>query len=168
MSLTPTQISRYARHIVLREIGGPGQNALLNANIALVGAGGLGGPAGLYLAAAGIGRITLIDDDTVDLSNLQRQVQFASSDIDAPKAQTMATRLEGQNPDCAVIVQSTRLTSENAVDLLRGHDVILDGTDSFKTRFAVNAASQDLGIPLVSGALGRFDMQLGVFNAVAP
>ena len=165
MALTPSQIDRYARHLTLREIGGAGQNALLAARVAIIGAGGLGGPAGLYLAAAGGGHITLIDDDVVDASNLQRQVQFNPADIGAGKAQVMGARLEVLNPDCHVQAVSARLTEENAKDLLRGHDVILDGTDSFAARFDVNAASYGLGIPLVSGALGRFDLQLGVFNA---
>lgn len=167
MALSPDQISRYARHLTLREIGGPGQNALLAANVAIVGAGGLGGPAGLYLAAAGVGRVTLIDDDIVEASNLQRQVQFIHTDIGMGKAKIMGDTLEDLNPDCHVTRQSRRLTDGNAADLLRGHDVILDGTDSFEARFAINAASRELGIPLVSGALGRFDLQLGVFNATA-
>ena len=165
MALTPSQIDRYARHLTLREIGGPGQNALLAARVAIIGAGGLGGPAGLYLAAAGVGHVTLIDDDTVDASNLQRQIQFTALDIDAGKAQVMGDRLEALNPDCRVTRVTKRLTPDNADDLLRGHDVILDGTDSFKARFAINAASRAMQIPLVSGALGRFDLQLGVFNA---
>ena len=123
-----------------------------------------GGPAGLYLAAAGIGHITLIDDDTVDASNLQRQIQFIPTDIDAGKADVMGGRLEALNPDCRVSRVNARLTAENAKSLLGGHDVILDGTDSFASRFAVNAASRALGIALVSGALGRFDVQLAVFN----
>ena len=167
MALTPSQIDRYARHLTLREIGGAGQNTLLAARVAIIGAGGLGGPAGLYLAAAGVGHITLIDDDVVDASNLQRQIQFTPADIGTGKAQIMATRLETLNPDCRVRPVATRLTAENAETLLTGHDVILDGTDSFTSRFAVNAASHALGIPLVSGALGRFDLQLGVFNAAA-
>jgi len=143
MSLSPTQINRYARHLTLREIGGP---------------------AGLYLAAAGVGRVTLIDDDVVDASNLQRQVQFSSADVGADKAQAMGARLGALNPDCKVTPVKARLTAETAAQLLGGHDVILDGTDNFEARFAINAASRDLGIPLVSGALGRFDLQLGVFN----
>jgi len=165
MALNPSQISRYARHLTLREIGGPGQNALLSSNVAIVGAGGLGGPAGLYLAAAGVGRITLIDDDIVEASNLQRQVQFIHTDIGMGKAQIMGDTLEDLNPDCHVTRQPIRLSAENATALLRDHDVILDGTDSFKARFNINAAARKLGIPLVSGALGRFDLQLSVFNA---
>lgn len=165
MALSLSQIDRYARHLTLREIGGAGQNALLAARVAIVGAGGLGGPAGLYLAAAGVGHITLIDDDVVEASNLQRQIQFTPKDLGAGKAQVMGERLEDLNTDCRVTRVAERLTSDNAADLLRGHDVILDGTDSFAARFAINAASYDLKIPLVSGALGRFDLQLGVFNA---
>jgi molybdopterin/thiamine biosynthesis adenylyltransferase len=164
MALSPSQIDRYARHLTLREIGGPGQNALLNAKVAIVGAGGLGGSAGLYLAAAGVGHITLIDDDIVEASNLQRQVQFIHTDVGMPKVKVMAETLEDLNPDCHVAQKTTRLRENNALELLRGHDVILDGTDSFKTRFTVNAASRTLAVPLVSAALGRFDMQLGVFN----
>jgi len=164
MPLNASQISRYARHLTLKEIGGPGQNALLAANVAIVGAGGLGGPAGLYLAAAGVGRLTIIDDDVVEASNLQRQVQFIHTDIGMGKAQIMADTLEDLNPDCRVTRQNIRLTDENAAALIGGHDVVLDGTDSFKARFAINAASRALGISLVSGALGRFDLQVGVFN----
>lgn len=165
MALSPSQISRYARHLTLKEIGGPGQNALLGANVAIIGAGGLGGPAGLYLAAAGVGRVTIIDDDDVETSNLQRQVQFNHSDVGLGKAQIMGDTLEDLNPDCVVMRRNIRLTDNNAAELLSGHDVVLDGTDSFAARFAINAASRALGIPLVSGALGRFDLQLGVFNA---
>ncbi len=164
MPLTPNQIQRYARHIVLREIGGPGQNALLAANVAVIGAGGLGGPAAMYLAAAGVGRLTIIDDDAVEISNLQRQIQFADTDIGKDKSQTLADRLHSQNPDCDVSVHNLRLTEENAKTRLASHDVILDGTDNFATRLTVNKVSQARGIPLVSGALGRFDMQLGIFN----
>ena len=167
MALNPDKISRYARHLTLREIGGAGQNALLAANVAIIGAGGLGGPAGLYLAAAGVGRVTLIDDDVVDASNLQRQVQFRPEDIGKGKAQIMGDALEALNPDCAAARVQARLTPETAEAMLSGHDVILDGTDNFAARFAINAASRALGIPLVSGALGRFDLQLGVFNAQA-
>ena len=167
MALTPDQIERYARHLTLREVGGAGQNALLAADVAIIGAGGLGGPAGLYLAAAGIGRITLIDDDVIETSNLQRQIQFVPSDIGASKASVMADRLESLNQDCQVSVVSDRLTSENGETILASHDVILDGTDNFKSRFTINAISRKLGIPLISGALGRFDLQIGLFNAGA-
>ncbi len=164
MALTPEQTARYARHIVLREIGGGGQNALLSAKVAIIGAGGLGGPAGLYLAAAGIGEVTLIDDDVVELSNLQRQIQFTDDDIDKDKSEAMAQRLSARAPHTKITTHQLRLTSENATTLLQDHDVILDGTDNFATRLGINKAARALGIPLISGAIGRFEMQLGVFN----
>ncbi|MEE9347171.1 MAG: molybdopterin-synthase adenylyltransferase MoeB [Robiginitomaculum sp.] len=162
--MTPEQVKRYGRHIVLREIGGAGQADLLAARIAIVGAGGLGGPAGLYLAAAGIGHITLIDDDIVEISNLQRQVQFDSADIGKAKASVMAGRLMALNPDVSVTAHKARLTRGNAQDLLSNHDIILDGTDSFESRFAVNGAALALKTPLVSGALGRFNGQVAAFD----
>lgn len=161
--MTPDQIERYARHIMLKDIGGPGQQALLKARVAIVGVGGLGGPAGLYLAAAGIGQITLIDDDDVDVSNLQRQIQFVNGDIAVPKTQSMKSRLVAMNPDVNVHSMTERLTMENAEDLLENHDLVLDGTDSFQTRFLVNKTALKLGIPLVSGAIGRFDGQVALF-----
>ncbi|MBC6403191.1 MAG: molybdopterin-synthase adenylyltransferase MoeB [Hyphomonadaceae bacterium] len=161
--MTPDDITRYARHLVLREIGGPGQRALLDSHVVIVGAGGLGGPAGLYLAAAGIGHITVIDDDVVEASNLQRQVQFIHTDIGMGKAEVMADTLGNLNPGIKVIAGDLRLKTDNARELLKNHDVILDGTDSFETRFDTNGAALALGIPLVSGALGRFDGQVGVY-----
>jgi len=161
--VTPDYVNRYARHLVLKEIGGAGQQALSAAKVAIVGAGGLGGPAGLYLAAAGIGHITIIDDDVVELSNLQRQVQFAASDIGSEKATVMATTLIDINPEIKTKSYTARLTQVNAQDLLKGYDIILDGVDDFETRFAINNAALALKTPLVSGALGRFDGQLSVF-----
>ena len=162
------QIERYARHIVLKEVGGQGQAALLEARIAIVGAGGLGGPAGLYLAAAGAGHMTLIDDDAVDSSNLQRQVQFTHSDIGMGKARAMADTLADLNPGVSTKIYETRLTPDNAQGLLAGHDVVLDGTDSFEARFAVNAACLAQQIPLVSGALGRWNGQVAAFDCRRP
>jgi len=162
--MTPTQIQRYARHLVLKEIGGPGQNKLLASRIVIVGAGGLGGPAALYAAAAGIGHITIIDDDVVEVSNLQRQVQFIHSDIGKSKADSMVNTLTDLNPGLTLKSHSIRLTADNAHSLLSGHDLILDGTDDFSVRFAINQASYNLGIPLLSGALGRFNGQIGLFN----
>lgn len=159
-----SQVERYARHLVLKEIGGPGQQALLASKVCIVGAGGLGGPAGLYLAAAGVGEITIIDDDAVEAPNLQRQVQFVHMDIGMEKSVVMADTLKELNPDIKVKALKTRLIPENADSLLSGHDIVLDGTDSFETRFAVNAACRNLSIPLVSGALGRFDGQVAVFE----
>lgn len=161
--MRPEQIERYARHLVLKEIGGPGQAALLGAKIAIVGAGGLGGPAGLYLAAAGVGHITIIDDDVVEPSNLQRQVQFVHMDRGMPKATVMADTLTELNPDVIPIAKQIRLTADNARSLLEGHDIVLDGVDDFETRFIINQACSDLGIPLISGALGRFTGQVSLF-----
>jgi len=163
--MTPASIERYARHLVLKEIGGPGQQALLSAKVAIVGAGGLGGPVGLYLAAAGVGQITIIDDDVVETSNLQRQVQFVQADIGMNKALVMADRLADLNPDIAAKAMPERLTEENAQALLGGHDIVIDGVDSFETRFTLNAACLALGIPLVSGALGRFNGQVSAFKS---
>ena len=162
--MTPEAVTRYARHLVLKEIGGPGQQALLGARVAIIGAGGLGGPAGLYLAAAGIGHITLIDDDAVDLSNLQRQIQFQTQDIGQPKTRAMAQNLSRINPEITLSTHRLRLTDKNAQELLAGHDIILDGVDDFASRFALNEAALALGIPLVSGALGRFNGQVSCFK----
>ncbi|WP_417484745.1 HesA/MoeB/ThiF family protein [Maricaulis salignorans] len=158
-------IERFARHIVLREIGGPGQQALGRARVVIVGAGGLGAPASLYLAAAGIGQITLIDPDTVSLDNLQRQILFRTDDVGQSKVETGAAALQALNPGTRVRPIQTSLESDNAAELLAGADLVLDGCDNFETRFAVNAASRALGIPLISGALGRWDGQVSMFNA---
>jgi len=165
--MKPSQVERYARHLVLKEIGGAGQQALLAARVAIVGAGGLGGPVGLYLAAAGVGHITIIDDDVVDASNLQRQVQFVTTDIGMGKAIVMADTLDDLNPDIEAKALSTRLTNGNAQTLLKDYDVIIDGVDDFATRFAINEAALALKTPLVSGALGRFNGQVSVFGQTA-
>ncbi len=157
-------IERYARHLVLREVGGPGQQALGQAHIAIVGAGGLGSPAALYLAAAGVGKLSLIDPDTVSLSNLQRQVLFQSDDIGKPKAERASDRLKALNPALQIETHAVSIDDNNASALLRGCDLVLDGCDNFPTRFAVDAASRSLGIPLVSGAVGRWDGQVSIFN----
>jgi molybdopterin/thiamine biosynthesis adenylyltransferase len=162
------QIERYARHLVLKEIGGSGQNALLSSNVAIVGAGGLGGPAALYLAAAGVGRLSLFDGDIVSLSNLQRQIQFETDDIGHSKVQMLGKRIHGINPDIKCGLWPTRLTSDNAPDLLADHDLILDGTDSFATRFLINDAALAVKTPLISGAVGRFNAQVSVFAQPGP
>jgi len=158
-------IERFARHIVLREIGGPGQQALARTHVAMIGAGGLGAPAALYLAAAGIGRITLIDPDTVSLDNLQRQVLFRTADVGCSKVETGAKALAALNPGTTIDTAAEAIDDSNAERLLTGADLILDGCDNFETRFAVNAASRKLGIPLISGAVGRWDGQVSLFNA---
>lgn len=165
MFLSKDALTRYARHLVLKEVGGPGQRRLHDAAVAIVGVGGLGGPAALYLAAAGAGRLTLIDDDAVDLSNLQRQILFRTEDVGRGKTAAGAGALRALNPDLVIAERAERLTASNAESLLEGHDVILDGTDDFAARFAVNAAALALKTPLVSGAVGRWDGQVGVFCA---
>lgn len=165
MSLTPEQLERYARHIMLRELGGLGQQRLLRAHVALVGLGALGGPAALHLAAAGVGRLTLIDDDVVALSNLQRQTHFAMADIGAPKVEAAGARLAALNPDVALTLRRERLTDANAHDLLRGADLVVDGVDSFAARFAINAACHRLGVAMISGAVGRWSAQVATFKS---
>lgn len=158
------QLDRYARHIILKEIGGHGQQRLLDAHVVLIGAGGIGAPAIQYLAAAGVGRLTVIDDDNVALSNLQRQVLFASADVGRPKVEAAVAAVARLNTDVRVTAQPIRLTRDNAADLLSGADVVLDGCDNFGTRLAVADAARALHVPLVSAAVSQFDGQLAVFR----
>jgi adenylyltransferase/sulfurtransferase len=162
------ELDRYARHIVLREIGGRGQALLKAANVAVIGAGGLGSPCLLYLAAAGVGRLTIIDDDQVTLSNLQRQILFATADAGRAKTTAAAEHLTALNPHVAINPVTTRLDTANAGALLAGHSIIADGCDSFLTRLAVADTAQALRIPLVSGAVGPFDGQLATFKGWKP
>lgn len=164
MTFSDQDVERYARHLVLAEIGGPGQQALRGAAVAIVGLGGVGGPAAQYLAAAGVGTLRLIDPDVVGLSNLQRQVLFATGDLERAKVEVGSERLRALNPGVALEAHALALSTSNAEALLRGADVVIDGTDDFATRFAVNAACLKLGVPLVSGALGRWSGQVGVFT----
>ena len=163
-AFTATQLERYARHIVLREIGGPGQKALREARVLVIGAGGLGSPVLLYLAAAGVGTIGVIDDDEVDNSNLQRQVIHRDKDIGTPKVQSAMRAMQAQNPAVVVRPYHRRLTSEIAADLFAEYDLVLDGTDNFDTRYLANAAAHDARIPLISGALSQWEGQLSVFD----
>lgn len=162
--LSDDEIDRYARHIVLKEIGGAGQMKLKAAKVALVGMGGIGAPAALYLAAAGVGTLGLIDDDAVSLSNLQRQVLYGTDDVDRSKAGTAAVRLSGINPHTQCQVHAVRLDDDNAAGILRGYDLVLDGCDNFPTRLLVNQVCHELNIPLVSAAIGRWSGQLAVFD----
>jgi molybdopterin-synthase adenylyltransferase len=164
MTLTDTQLERYARHIILREIGGAGQARLLQSHVAIIGAGGIGSPAIQYLAAAGVGQLTVIDDDAVALSNLQRQVLFATADIGRPKAEAAREAVARLTPDVAVIPITQRITADNAETLLAGADAVLDGCDNFETRLAVSDAATALKIPLISAAVGQFEGQLGVYR----
>ncbi|MFD1106612.1 HesA/MoeB/ThiF family protein [Sphingobium olei] len=162
--LTDDQLERYARHIVLKEIGGAGQARLSSADVAVIGAGGIGSPAILYLAAAGIGTIRVIDDDMVALSNLQRQVLFGTGDVGAPKAEAAMAAVARLNPDVKLIPINARIDAGNAALILRDADVILDGCDNFATRLAVADAAQTLRIPLVSAAVGPFEGQLSTYR----
>jgi len=164
MSFSEREVERYARHLVLREIGGPGQQKLKAAKVLLVGAGGLGAPAALYLAAAGVGTIGLADADAVSLSNLQRQVLYAEADVGKPKVEAAADHLAALNPNVTVVLHPVWLDAANAREIVRDYDVVLDGTDDFSTRFAVSDACLAEGKVLVSGALGRWTGQVGVFH----
>jgi molybdopterin/thiamine biosynthesis adenylyltransferase len=163
MSLSPDRLERFARHIVLPEIGGAGQAALVKARVVLVGLGGIGSPALQYLAGAGIGKLTLIDDDTVDANNLQRQTIYTERDQGHGKA--VAAKRWVSNFDAAldVTISDTRLTAANAVSLVAGADLVLDGCDNFATRLAVSDACVAAGVPLLSAAVGRFQGQVGAF-----
>jgi molybdopterin/thiamine biosynthesis adenylyltransferase len=164
MSFTDDEVERYARHLILREVGGPGQQRLKAASVLIVGAGGLGAPAALYLAAAGVGRIVLADADVVDTSNLQRQVIYRDADVGRLKVEAAAEQLRALNPHVHVDCVPVHLEACNAAPLVRGVDIVLDGTDDFATRFCVNAACVHEERTLVSGAIGRWTGQVGVFR----
>lgn len=161
-TLSQTEIERYARHLVIRDVGGPGQQKLKAAHVAVIGAGGLGAPCLLYLAAAGVGTLTLIDDDSIALSNLQRQVIHPTARVGDPKVESAADALQAVNPHVALIKHQTRLSSDNASNLLQGADVVVDGSDSFETRAHVAAACEILGVPLVTGAVSVWEGSLTV------
>lgn len=164
MALTASQLDRYARHILLKEIGGPGQQALLAAKVLIIGAGGLGSPAALYLAAAGVGTIGLVDDDVVALSNLQRQIAHTTASVGDAKTRSAAHRIHALNPDVTPVEHTTRLTAANADALISAYDLVLDGCDNFETRLLVNDVCLRTRTVLVSGAVGQFDGQLAVFK----
>lgn len=163
MSLSPDRLDRFARHIVLPEIGGAGQLALAKAHVVLIGVGGIGSPALQYLAAAGIGRLTLIDDDRVEASNLQRQTIFATADIGLPKADRAAQWVAAFDPTLACAAIPERLDAANAVALIGDASLVVDGCDNFATRLAVSDACVAAGVPLVSAAVGRFQGQVAAF-----
>jgi sulfur-carrier protein adenylyltransferase/sulfurtransferase len=163
VSFTEDQVRRYARHIILPGIGGDGQQKLMDARILVIGAGGLGSPASMYLAAAGVGTIGLVDFDEVELSNLQRQLLHDTSDVGRPKVDSGKERLDDINPNVEVVAHKTLLTSDNAFDVLGDYDVIVDGTDNFPVRYLVNDATQMLGKPLVYGSIYQWEGQASVF-----
>jgi len=164
MNLTPEQYNRYSRHLILPEVGEEGQKKLLASKVLLIGAGGLGSPLGLYLAAAGIGTIGLVDFDVVDLSNLQRQILHTNDEIGKPKLDSAERRIKAMNPDTKVVKYNTRISSENALEILKGYDVVIDGTDNFPTRYLVNDACVFLNQPNIYGSIFRFEGQATVFK----
>ena len=162
-ALTPDDLQRYARHLTLPEFGLEGQRRLRDARVLLVGAGGLGSPAALYLAAAGVGTLGLVDDDVVDLSNLQRQVLHGTAALGTPKVDSAAARLRDLNPSITVEPHRLRLTAANARELVARYDLVLDGSDNFPTRYLVNDSCVLAGVPFVYGSIYRFEGQLSVF-----
>jgi sulfur-carrier protein adenylyltransferase/sulfurtransferase len=163
LELSPQEIARYSRHLIMPEVGMDGQKKLKAASVLLIGAGGLGSPLGLYLAAAGVGRIGLIDFDVVDFSNLQRQVLHGTSDVGRLKLHSAKDKLQAINPEVKLDLYDTRLSSANALDLFKPYDIIIDGTDNFPTRYLVNDACVLLKKPNVYGSIFRFDGQASVF-----
>jgi len=161
--LTPDQLNRYSRHLMLKEVGIEGQIQLLNAKVLLVGAGGLGCPAALYLAAAGVGTLGIIDSDKVDLSNLQRQVLHGLADVGRPKTESAKEAIHRINPDVQVVTYQERLTPQNALGILKDYDIIIDGSDNFPTKYLVNDASFFTGKPYIYGGVFQFEGQASVF-----
>ena len=163
VNLSPQEVARYSRHLIMPEVALEGQKRLKASSVLLIGAGGLGSPLGLYLAAAGVGRIGLVDFDVVDFSNLQRQVLHGTPDVGRPKLQSAKDRLEAINPDVQLDLYETRLTSTNALSIFEPYDIVIDGTDNFPTRYLVNDACVLLKKPNVYGSIFRFDGQASVF-----
>jgi adenylyltransferase/sulfurtransferase len=164
MALSDEQLDRYSKHIILKEIGGAGQARLLASRVAVIGAGGIGSPAILYLAAAGVGRLRVIDDDKVSLDNLQRQVLFGTADVGAAKVEQAGAAAARLNPDVRFEGVAARLGPNNVAALLEGADAVLDGSDNFATRLAVSDHCTRAHIPLVSAAIGQFQAQIGTFR----
>ena len=164
MTLSDQQLDRYARHIVLRDIGGAGQSKLLSSHVLLIGAGGIGCPAMQYLAAAGIGTISVVDDDVVSLSNLQRQILYSDSDIGTAKVDAAAAAVARLNRDVTFHGRKQRIDRSTSADILKGVDVVIDGCDNFATRLIVNDLCLAAKVPLVSAAIGQFHGQIGTFT----
>lgn len=163
-ALSKEEVLRYSRHLIMPEVGMEGQLKLKKAKVLLVGAGGLGAPLGLYLAAAGVGRLGIVDFDAVDFTNLQRQVTFGTSDVGRKKLEAARERLSNLNPEIRIDAYETHLTSENALDIVREYDLVADGTDNFPTRYLVNDACVLLGKPNVYGSIFRFEGQASIFG----
>ena len=163
MELSNDEIRRYSRHLILPEVGLVGQKKIKSASVLCIGAGGLGSPVAMYLAAAGVGKIAIVDFDTVDYSNLQRQLLHTDADVGRPKAQSAMETVRGINPNVEVVLHNTRITSENALDLIRPYDIVVDGTDNFPTRYLINDACVLLKKPNVYGSIFQFEGQASVF-----
>jgi molybdopterin/thiamine biosynthesis adenylyltransferase len=160
---TEDQVTRYARHIILPQIGGAGQRKLLDAKVLAIGAGGLGSPIAMYLAAAGVGTLGIVDFDKVDLTNLQRQIVHTTADVGRPKVESAADHLRAINPTIEIVPHDTILSSANAFEIIEPYDIVIDGSDNFPVRYLVNDATQMLGKPLVYGSIYQFDGQATVF-----
>src|SRR6059036_3985705 len=165
MELNNDEIRRYSRHLILPEVGLSGQKKICSTSVLCIGAGGLGSPIAMYLAAAGIGKLGIVDFDNVDFSNLQRQILHTDADVGRPKAQSAKETIAGLNPNCEVVLHNTRISSENAFELIRPYDIVVDGTDNFPTRYLTNDACVLLGKPNVYGSIFRFEGQASVFYA---
>jgi adenylyltransferase/sulfurtransferase len=161
--LTPDQLNRYSRNIMLKEVGMDGQLQLLKAKVLLVGAGGLGCPAGLYLAAAGVGTLGIIDSDKVDLTNLQRQILHGLADVGRPKTESAKEAIHRINPDVKVVTYQERLTPQNVIEIFKDYDIVIDGSDNFATKYLVNDASFFTGKPYIYGGVFQFEGQASVF-----
>ena len=159
MNLTDSQIERYSRHIILKEIGGEGQKKILNAKVVIIGAGGLGSPAAYYLAAAGVGKIGIVDSDRADLSNLQRQILHFTKDVGRLKTESAKEKLTAINPDCKVEMHNTRINAQNVLDIIGDYDAVIDGSDNFPTRYLINDACVISRTPLFEGAVISFSGQ---------
>ena len=163
VALTPEQVKRYSRHIIMGDVGSSGQRKLMQSKALIVGAGGLGSPSAVYLALAGVGTIGIVDFDVVDLSNLQRQILHHTSDVGRPKLQSARDNIHAYNPDVNVVMHEARLESDNAVDIVSQYDLVINGADNFATRYLVNDVCYLLGKPLVDGSILIFDGQTTVF-----
>ena len=162
-ALTPQQVKRYSRHIIMGQVGSLGQRKLMNAKVLIIGAGGLGSPSAVYLALAGVGTIGIVDFDVVEVSNLQRQILHHNADVGRPKVVSAQDSLHAYNPDVNVVVHETRISSENAVEIIEQYDIVINGADNFPSRYLVNDACYLLGKPLVDGSILIFDGQATVF-----
>ena len=162
-ALTPQQVKRYSRHIIMGQVGSLGQRKLINAKVLIIGAGGLGSPSAVYLALAGVGTIGIVDFDVVEVSNLQRQILHHNDDVGRPKVMSAQDSLHAYNPDVNVVVHETRISSENAMEIIEQYDIVINGADNFPARYLVNDACYLLGKPLVDGSILIFDGQATVF-----